>query len=196
MASGGAGGSLWKSSDGGASWQDLSSNLPGPVSTIAMDPRKPATIYAATNVGVIKCTDGGETWAPLASSIAAAFLLPDPKSDDTLYAGGRSGLFEIAPSSVTSITFDVAVVRTGGSFTATIAGSNLSGMYFDVQVRPPGSTADIVVFNWQTGTTESHSVQTGIDAGTWTVDGVRAHQDQADHTGDFIPVSATITVSP
>ena len=103
-------------------------------------------------------------------------------------------LVEIAPSTVTSITFDVAVVRIGASFTATIAGSNLSGMYFDVQVRPPGSTADIVALNWQTGTTESHSVQPGIGLGTWTVDGVRAHQEQADHTGDFIPVSATITV--
>jgi hypothetical protein len=160
------------------------------------DPRKPATIYAATNVGVIKSTDGGGTWTPLVSNTGTAFLLRDPKSDDTLYAGGPGGLFEMAPSSVTSITFDVAVVKAGASFTATIAGSNLRDMYFDVQVRPPGSAADIVVVNWQTGTTESHSVPVGIDIGTWTVDGVRAHQNQADHTGDFIPVSATITVSP
>ena len=191
-----AGGNLWKSVDGGASWQDISASLPGRVTNIAIDPRKPATIYAATNVGVIKSTDGGETWAPLASNIWAAFLLPDPKSDDTLYAGGPGGLFEVAPSTVTSITFDVAVVRIGASFTATIAGSNLGGMYFDVQVRPPGSAADIVVLNWQTGTTESHSVQAGIDIGTWIVTGVRAHQDPEDHTGGFVPVSATITVSP
>jgi photosystem II stability/assembly factor-like uncharacterized protein len=189
-----AGGNLWKSSDGGASWQDLSASLPGPVSAIVIDPRKPATIYATTNGGVIRSTDGGETWALLASNIGTAFLLRDPKSDDTLYAGGPGGLFEIAPFSVTSITFDVAVVRAGASFTATIAGSNLKDMYFDVQVRPPGSAADIVALNWQTGTTESHSVQAGIDIGTWTVDGVGAHREQADHTGDFIPVSATITV--
>jgi hypothetical protein len=145
---------------------------------------------------VIKSTDGGETWAPLASNIGTSFLLPDPKSDDTLYAGGPGGLFEIAPSSITAITFDLAVVKVGASFMATIAGSNLTDMYFDVQVRPPGSAADIVALNWQTGTTESHSVQAGIDIGTWTVDGVRAHQDPADHTGAFVPISATITVSP
>jgi photosystem II stability/assembly factor-like uncharacterized protein len=192
-----AGGNLWKSSDGGGSWQDLSSGLPGPVSTIALDPRKPATIYAATNAGVIRSTDGGETWVPWsASTIGTALLLPDPKSDDTLYAGGPGGLFEIAPSSVTSITFDVAVVRVGASFTATIAGSNLSdNTYFDVLVRPPGSAADIVALNWQTGATESHSVLAGIDIGTWTVDGIRAHQLEADHTGEFIPVSAAITVT-
>jgi hypothetical protein len=188
-------GNLWKSIDGGASWQDLSANLPGPVSSIAVDPRKPATIYAATNVGVIRSTDGGETWAPVASNIGTTFLLDDPGSDDTLYAGGPGGLFEMAPSGVTSITFDVAGVRIGASFTATIAGSNLSDMYFDVRVRPPGSAADIVAFNWQMGPTESHSVQAGIAIGTWAVDGIRPHQLEADHTGDFIPVSAAITVT-
>jgi len=128
-----AAGNLWKSADGGTSWLDLSSLFPCPVgpcprtgvwSTVVVDPRKPTTIYAARDGGVTRSTDGGETWAPLTSNIGTTFLLADPKSDDTLYAGGP-GLFEIAPFGVTAITFDMAAVRIGASFTATIAGSNL-----------------------------------------------------------------------
>ena len=106
-------------------------------------------------------------------------------------------MFEIAPSTVASIAFDATVVRVGASYTATIAGMNLSDkMYFDVLVRPPGSAADVVALNWQTGTSVRHSVSVGTDIGTWKVDGVRAHQSLEDHTGGFVPISATITVSP
>jgi photosystem II stability/assembly factor-like uncharacterized protein len=190
-------GFLWKSSDGGATWLDLSDRLPYAVSAIATDPRKPATIYAATVVGVVTSGDGGETWAPLASDIRTAeFLLVDPKRDDTLYAARPGGLFEIVRSGVTAITFDNPVVRVGESFTATIAGSNVSDMYFDVQYRAPGSSLEMVALNWQIGATASHPVPSGTAIGPWTIDGVRAHLDPENHTGDFVPVSATLTVSP
>jgi hypothetical protein len=141
-------------------------------------------------------SDGGETWAPLASDIRTAeFLLVDPKRDDTLYAARPGGLFEIVRSRVTAITFDVTVVKVGASFTATIAGSNLSDMYFDVQVRPPGSAVDTFVPNWQLGASASHFVPAGVRAGMWTIDGLRAHLDPENHAGDFVPVAATITVS-
>ena len=35
----------------------------------------------------------------------------------------------------------------------------------------------------------------GTATGAWTITGVRAHQDPADHTGAFAPISATVTVS-
>jgi photosystem II stability/assembly factor-like uncharacterized protein len=189
-------GFLQKSSDGGATWLDLSDRLPYAVSFIATDPRKPATIYAATVVGVMTSSDGGETWAPLASDIRTAeFLLVDPKRDDTLYAARPGGLFEIVRSGVTAITFDNPVVRVGESFTATIAGSNVSDMYFDVQYRAPGSSLEMAALNWQIGATASHPVPSGTAIGPWTIDGVRAHLDPESHTGDFVPVSATLTVS-
>jgi photosystem II stability/assembly factor-like uncharacterized protein len=191
-----AAGTLWRSVDGGTSWLDLSTRLPYAVWTIVADPRKVGTIYAATDTGVMMSTDGGETWIALASDpVAAPFLLPDPKSDDTLYAGGPSGLFELARSSVTALTFDVNSVRVGASFVATIAGSNLSNMYFDVQVLNSGAESD-EYWNWQFGTSASHSVPPGISTGAWAISGVRPHLDPENHTGDFVPVTAIITVSP
>jgi hypothetical protein len=105
-------------------------------------------------------------------------------------------LFEIVRSGVTAITFDTSVVRVGQSFTATIGGSNVSDMYFDVQYRAPGSSLDMLALNWQIGATASHPVPSGTTIGPWTIDGVRAHLDPEDHTGDFVPVSAALTVSP
>ena len=196
----GAAGSLSKSTDGGTSWRDLSPSLPSPVYALAISPRNPATIYAGTDVGVMTSTDAGESWAPAPLTLNIGpthFLVLDPKNQNTLYAGGPGGLFEIALSTVTAIGFDVTVVKIGASYTATIVGSNLnSDIYFDVQVRAPGSAADIVVLNWQTGTFASHPIAVGVVTGTWAIDGLRAHQNSENHAGSFVPVSATITVSP
>src|SRR5215468_6149857 len=96
------------------------------------------------------------------------------------------------PLIVTGITFDMTTVKVGTSYNATIAGSNLTSQtYFDVRVRAPGSAADTVVLNWQTGTSASHNIPAGIPTGVWTINGLRAHQDPADSTGSFVPVSAT-----
>ena len=186
---------------GRVNWRDLSASLPFPVYTVAVNPRNPTPIYAGTDFAVMTSMDAGETWAPLTSNMGPAHLLVlDPRNPNTLYAAGPGGLFEISTSAslnVTSIGFDVSVVKIGATFNATIAGLNLSGqVYFDVQVRAPGSVTDIAILNWQTGTFATHSVSTGTATGTWTISGVRAHQIETDHTGNFVTVSATITVSP
>jgi len=191
-------GGLWKSIDGGTSWEDLSNGLPSRVYAVAVDQKKPTTIYAGTDLGVITSVNGGESWGLLTSATGSTQLLVTGP-DATLYAGGPGGLFAISSAlqpTVTAVTFDVSMVLTGGSYTATITGSNLNNnTYFDVQVRAPGSAEDIVVLNWQMGTSESHSVPAGVLPGVWTIDGVRAHQDSENHAGSFAKVSAALTVS-
>src|SRR5262249_16818965 len=87
-------------------------------------------------------------------------------------------------------------VATGSSFTSTFSGSNLAvDTFFDVRFSAPGSNATDVVLNWQRGSVAPHDVSSGIVRGTWSISGVRAHRTEADHTGVFFPVSATITVS-
>src|SRR5207253_2590196 len=123
-----------RSMDGGASWLDLSASMPVPIYAVAVNPKSPTTIYIGTDLGVMTSADAGETWAPLMSNIGPAYLLTvDPKNPNTLYAAGPGGLFEIfSPPSlmVTSITFDVSVVKLGASFNAIIAGSNLTGQTY------------------------------------------------------------------
>jgi hypothetical protein len=98
---------------------------------------------------------------------------------------------------VTDLRFDSAVVPPGASYSVNISGSGLTaGTLFDVRFTGPGSSLSAVVLNWQKGIVESHDVPAGLGAGTWTINGVRAHQIETDHTGTFSPVSATITVAP
>ena len=98
---------------------------------------------------------------------------------------------------VTDIRFDRTNVSAGNSFTANCAGSNLtSQMFFDVRFTAPGSNLSKVSLNWQAGLTSAHSIAPSVAPGVWTINGVRPHRFERDHTGNFFPVTATITVIP
>jgi hypothetical protein len=114
---------------------------------------------------------------------------PLPPSD----ADGIAELYHSPP--FVPVTFDPGTVTLGGSFVARFSGTNLTAStYFDIRFLPPGSSVDEVAYNWQQGTSSAHTIATSLAAGTWTVTGVRAHQNLADHSGDFFPVSVTLTV--
>jgi photosystem II stability/assembly factor-like uncharacterized protein len=70
LESGGEGSSLWKSTDGGDTWQELTDKpgLPKPplgILGIAVSPSEPENLYAiveAEDGGVFRSRDGGDTW--------------------------------------------------------------------------------------------------------------------------------------
>ncbi|MFP3938758.1 MAG: WD40/YVTN/BNR-like repeat-containing protein [Thermoanaerobaculia bacterium] len=70
LESGGPGSSLWKSTDGGDTWAELTENDGLPegtwgISGVAVSPTDPDTVYAiveAEEGGVFRSRDGGETW--------------------------------------------------------------------------------------------------------------------------------------
>jgi photosystem II stability/assembly factor-like uncharacterized protein len=54
---------IWKSTDFGDTWQDISGNIPiGPVNTIREDPVNKEILYAGTDGGVYITKDGGKKW--------------------------------------------------------------------------------------------------------------------------------------
>jgi photosystem II stability/assembly factor-like uncharacterized protein len=54
---------LWKSTDFGDTWQDISGNIPvGPVNVIREDPVNRDILYAGTDGGVFVTSDGGKKW--------------------------------------------------------------------------------------------------------------------------------------
>src|SRR5262245_12765708 len=100
-------------------------------------------------------------------------------------------------SIVTDLRFDRTSVVVGSSFSANFSGSNLTPQtFFDVRFTSPGSNNSDIVLNWQRGLEVSHDVAAGTVAGSETIIGVRAHEIESDHTGNLVPVSATLTVSP
>jgi hypothetical protein len=88
-------------------------------------------------------------------------------------------------------------VAPGGSFSVSVSGPNLTTQtFFDIRFTSPGSNVSDVVLNWQRGVAASHAVPVDTASGIWKINGIRAHQVETDHTGNFLTVSATITVSP
>lgn len=99
---GAIGGGVWKSTNNGESWRSITDNAPVQATgAIAIDPTNNKIIYVGTGdslraftslagVGVMKTTDGGETWQLLASNTFAGLgfnrLIVDPSNPNTLYA--------------------------------------------------------------------------------------------------------------
>jgi photosystem II stability/assembly factor-like uncharacterized protein len=100
LESGGEGSALWKSSDGGDTWTNLSRNkgLPkGPwgISGVTVSRSNAMNVYAlieAEEGGVFRSRDGGETWEKTNDSRDLrqrawyyTRIFADPKDEDTLY---------------------------------------------------------------------------------------------------------------
>lgn len=92
----GDGGGVFKTTDGGWSWNAANKGLTSViVQSLVIDPKTPTTVYAGTgNSGVFKSTDGGGTWSKsnigLKNSTVAALAI-DPTTPTTLYAGTSGG---------------------------------------------------------------------------------------------------------
>jgi photosystem II stability/assembly factor-like uncharacterized protein len=57
---------VWRSSDFGDTWEDISANIPaGPVNVIREDPRDKKILYLGTDAGVYVSKDGGGSWQVL-----------------------------------------------------------------------------------------------------------------------------------
>lgn len=100
-------GGLWKSTDQGQSWTSNTDNLPTlGVSSIVYDFDQPETIYMGTGdrdagdapgLGVMKSTDGGETWSFAKDGMGDAVvgrLIIHPEDAQTLLAATSQGIFK------------------------------------------------------------------------------------------------------
>lgn len=83
-------GHIWHTTDGGASWTNVSGNLPDvPVNSVQVDPSSPNVLYAGTDVGVYVSTDGARNWAKLGTKLpkVAIWSLDYDATNGVLLAG-------------------------------------------------------------------------------------------------------------
>jgi hypothetical protein len=148
--------------------------------------------HAATllNDGVVLIT-GGVQYYPYSAGLRQPSL--GSLTSAELYAPSVLASIPV----VTNLRIDRTSVVAGSSYSVDLSGSNLSSQtFFDVRFTSPGNNRGAVVLNWQIGPAASHDIPIGTISGKWTINGVRPHEIETDHTGNFFPVSATIMVSP
>lgn len=137
---------LFKSSDGGNSWNASNAGLSMfMVNAVAVDATAPGTLYVGgTNVflgaGVYKSTDAGASWSAMNSGLANLFvtaLASDPQNPATLYAATQGGgVFKLANGSQPWIAvnngladLDVTSVVAAPGTPSTVYAGTLGGVF-------------------------------------------------------------------
>ncbi|MBI3650967.1 MAG: SBBP repeat-containing protein [Acidobacteria bacterium] len=85
---------LFKTTDGGTSWQAINKGLPqADAAILGIDPKNPSTLYAQS-IHLFKSASGGKKWQPTSIiDIALADVAFDPAKSSQIYASGN-GLFK------------------------------------------------------------------------------------------------------
>ncbi len=113
---GSASGGVWKTTDGGTTWNTFpfTNFMAITISDIAISKSNPNVVYVATgdadgtpssggsfySIGIIKTTDGGITWntTGLTKELASGYLinriLVDPNNENTVIAGTQDGAYK------------------------------------------------------------------------------------------------------
>jgi hypothetical protein len=110
LGTGGSG--VYKSTNGGLSWQPA--GLTGEyIWSVAVDPADPDLVYAATSTpGSLKVSlDGGATWTDANLQVTFYSLATSPASPGRLVAGTDSGLFRYQAGSWTQMGLSDQVVN-------------------------------------------------------------------------------------
>ena len=90
---------MYKSTDYGKNWIDISGNIPGgPVNVIQEDPKNKDVLYVGTDIGVYVAVDGGKEWHVLGNNLPTAFvwdLIIHPRDNVLVIATNGRGMYVI-----------------------------------------------------------------------------------------------------
>jgi photosystem II stability/assembly factor-like uncharacterized protein len=85
---------LYKTNNGGNSWELITGSIKGTPYAITIDPTNPSKIYVGTKVGIYRSRDRGQNWAKN-NGLASAFTLAiDPSSPSILFAGRGKKIYK------------------------------------------------------------------------------------------------------
>lgn len=103
-------GHVFKTIDAGATWTNVSANLPdGPVNAVALRPDVPNEVYVGTDVGVFVSQDGGASWVKMNNGLPNAGVA-------ALAVNGTTNLLAAATYGRSVWTTPLAAVQTDSIF--------------------------------------------------------------------------------
>ena len=85
---------LSRTFDGGATWTNMGSTFPFPITDIALDPVETNRIYVTTSSGFYRSLDWGNTWSVDPNLYEGFHISFDPNSRNILYVVQSSNLFK------------------------------------------------------------------------------------------------------
>jgi photosystem II stability/assembly factor-like uncharacterized protein len=83
---------LYKSTNGGTSWKDVTKTLQNQVYEIVFDPKVANRVFVVTSGGIFRTTNGGTSWSRLSDDWSQRALVFHPTKANTLYVGGSQGV--------------------------------------------------------------------------------------------------------
>ncbi len=147
-----SGGGLWKTTDGGASWQAKTETLGSlSVGAVAMDPNNPETLYVGlgdpfdgTGLGIVKMTAGGDKWeAPkfLGNSTSIRDIIVAPNNSNIVLVATDRGLFRStdAGGTYTQVTIPTGLSEIPSVWSIVWGGGNT--MVLSLEGTPSQSTS-------------------------------------------------------
>jgi photosystem II stability/assembly factor-like uncharacterized protein len=185
---GAADGGVWKSTDGGTTWAPKTDSTPTTsIGALAIDPTNESTIYAGTGeanyanhsrygLGLLKSTDGGESWTLLAGSTFAgrtfAKIVVDPSGAHLWAAIGHAGGFPelAAAKGHPGATGPVGVFRSddAGATWAQVAGGLPSVEATDFTIAPTSPPAMYAAIGRIFGSAQNGIYRSTDGGASWT----------------------------
>lgn len=98
-------GKLYKSSDGGENWEDITGPIEGYPESIVIDSSNPSKIYVGTYRGIYRSSNGGDTWHENDDYAYAYALAIDPFNSNILYAGAYGKCYKSIDGGVSWIGY-------------------------------------------------------------------------------------------
>lgn len=127
---------LQKSIDGGTNWQRTGWETENPQALVlAATPADPSTVYAGSNRGIYKSTDGGASWRWLHGSLPVYAVAVDPNNSNTVFRAVETGIFRSLDGGLnwnqvsTTLTSVKRIVVDPNNAMNVYVGTNGSGVY-------------------------------------------------------------------
>jgi photosystem II stability/assembly factor-like uncharacterized protein len=102
---------VYRSTNGGNSWTDISSNLPNVgVNALELDPANPLIVYAGTDVGAFRTINGGTSWHAFDNGlpyVPITDLYVDPEDRALIAATMGRGMYKVSTSTTAEPVVDL-----------------------------------------------------------------------------------------
>ncbi len=147
---------LLVSTDLGNTWEHTGNGLSGIVYTLAASVRTPGLMYAGTNQGLYRSTDGGINWGRTGSFTMVRSVAIDPANDSLVYAGTSTGIYRTTDGGTSwildneglEITDILTLAFRSTALRTVFAGTNGGGVYI---TTPPTGIGEATVGSGSSG---------------------------------------------